>query len=382
VSLNFLAETYAPGMHAALEAAGAVELPVLIWAPPLTAIRQWFVFTFMGRPPLRCLSLAPAGDPTAVGRRRPLVVFARVMALRRGRVLPNPEVRTVTPPEKMLEILLAARRRHRGCVLLTVPSAAVRLATAARHQGRSLEDVVFLAVGEPLTAGKAGEIRRVGARAVPFYAFTEAGMVGAPCGRPAAVDETHLRSDAFAMIQRRREIPGIGEVDAYMFTTLAATPPKIMLNVEMDDFGEAEVRRCGCVLDDLGLDTHLSSIRSFTKLTGEGAAVPGAECVRILEEVFPREFGGQSIDYQLLEQEDGEHVTRLFLLISPDVGPVDERRVLDRFAEELRRGSLGGQQLWRAADSMRVLRRRPILTPMGKLLPLHTQAMPPADPMA
>ncbi len=77
-----------------------------------------------------------------------------------------------------------------------------------------------------------------------------------------------------------------------------------MLNVESDDFGEFTTRRCGCVFDELGLGHHFAYVRSFTKLTGEGATLLGTDCVRILEEVLPREFGGRSIDYQLLETED------------------------------------------------------------------------------
>ncbi len=375
VGLNFMAETYAPGLHAALEAIGAPWQPIVLWLPALTNIRLWFVLTFMRRAPLRCFGIAPPDNAAAVRRRRALTTTARLLARRRGVRLSNPEESVHARPEDVLETLLATRRERKGCVLLTIPSAAVRLVGLARRRGESLADVIFVLGGEPLTAGKAEEIRSAGGRAGSIYVFTEAGLVGVPCGRPAASDDVHLRTDAYALIRRRRPMPGIGELDAYVFTTLADSPPKIMLNAEMDDFGEVATRRCGCVLDDLGLHTHLSAIRSFTKLTGEGAALLGTDVVRILEEVLPREFGGQSVDYQLLEMEDDEHITRLYLVISPEVGTLDERRVLDRFTAELRRFPSQGQHLWFQADTLQVVRRRPVLTPMGKVLPFHTQAI-------
>src|SRR3970282_2763578 len=93
-------------------------------------------------------------------------------------------------------------------------------------------------------------------------------------------------------------------------------PPKTRENGGGSDCGESPPRRCGCVFDELGLGHHFAYVRSFTKLTGEGATLLGTDCVRILEEVLPREFGGRSIDYQLLETEDEDHLTRLFLAIS------------------------------------------------------------------
>jgi len=179
----------------------------------------------------------------------------------------------------------------------------------------------------------------------------------------------------FVLIPHRRPFGEIEELNAFMLTSLAAMPPKVMLNVEIDDFGEVTTRRCGCPLDALGLHQHLTYVRSFTKLTGEGSTILGTDCVRILEEVLPREFGGRSIDYQLLEVEDEQRLTRLLLLVSPDVGPVDERRVLERFIAEVRARTSQGMRMWRQAETIRVVRREPVATPRGKILPFHTQAL-------
>jgi hypothetical protein len=183
----------------------------------------------------------------------------------------------------------------------------------------------------------------------------------------------HFLEDGFAMILRRRPIAGAGEVNAFMFSSLLPSASKIMLNVESDDFGEVIERRCGCLWDDLGLRRHLAYVRSFTKLTGEGMTVLGTETIKILEEVLPREFGGASVDYQLLEAEDDQNLTRLFLIISPVVGQIDEQRAATRFREELEKGS-GRIGLWEGTGTILPVRRYPITTPAGKILPFYTQA--------
>jgi hypothetical protein len=171
----------------------------------------------------------------------------------------------------------------------------------------------------------------------------------------------------------------VGEVDALMLTSLTWSSPKILLNVEIDDFADVTQRTCGCMLGELGLHTHLSSVRSFTKLTGEGTTVWGTEVVRVLEEVLPREFGGRSVDYQLLEAEDDRHITRLFLVVSPSVGAVDEARVLARFKDAVWNGGSDGANrtpvIWQQGETIQVVRRDPVATRGGKLLPFHTLAL-------
>ena len=72
-----------------------------------------------------------------------------------------------------------------------------------------------------------------------------------------------------------------------------------------------------CPLERYGYTEHISRIRSYSKLTGEGVTLVGSEMLRILEEVLPSRFGGSPLDYQLLEEEDEQGFTRLHLLVSP-----------------------------------------------------------------
>jgi phenylacetate-coenzyme A ligase PaaK-like adenylate-forming protein len=258
--------------------------------------------------------------------------------------------------------------------MFTTPSAAVRLAALAARWGVELDGVSILAGMEPLTPGKAAEVKARGARIGSIYGLTEAGIAAVPCGDPVEPDDMHLAMHDLALIPHRRSYGEVEALDAFMLTSLTSTPPKVLLNVETDDFGTLARRRCGCPLDDLGLHAHLSSVRSFTKLTGEGSTILGTDCVRILEEVLPREFGGRSIDYQLLEEEDEAHLTRLNLLVSPDVGAVDEGGIRQRFIEEVRARTAQHLRMWRQAETIRVMRRYPVATPRGKILPFHTQA--------
>ncbi|MGH2403387.1 MAG: hypothetical protein ACRDGN_02880 [bacterium] len=380
LALDFVEAQRATSYHVMLDAIGAATVPLFIWFsgyPSGAGISAWLSLAHMSRPSLRWFSMADPVGPSVARRHRLLLQIARLLARRRGLDLPMPEFAPVFATAVVLDAMLSARRQDGGCALITSPSAAVRIAALARKWGETLEDVRFLVGSEPLTAGKAQEIRGMGAVVGTMYVFSEGGAVGVACGDPREADDMHFMADCYAMILNRRPVVGVGELDAYMFTSLLPSAPKVMLNVESDDFGEFAVRRCGCVFDQLGFHHHFSGVRSFTKLTGEGATVLGTDCIRILEEVLPAEFGGRSIDYQLLEAEDEDHLTRLFLVVHPDVGSVNERDILNRFAQELRRTEPRNvlSALWTQADTIRVVRREPVQTARGKLLPFHTQGI-------
>jgi len=379
VALDSIAENRVHCFNLMLEAAGAQHGPLITWLPGFpsgSGFFLWLGLTHIGRPPLHWFAMYDPRRPSVSSRQRMMLPMARLLGRRRGLRMPVPEFTPLSDPSAVVDGLLDARRRHGQCALITTPSAAVRVASHALRAGQSLENIRVLVGSEPLTPGKAEEIRRTGATVHARYIFTEGGAAGVGCGRPVAPDDMHFMEDSFALILHRRSIDDAGDLDTYMFTSLLNFAPKVMLNVESDDFGEFTTRRCGCPLDDLGFHRHFAYVRSFTKLTGEGAKVLGTDCVRILEEVLPRAFGGSSIDYQLLEAEDEQHITRLFLIVRPEVGPIDEQRVLDRFVQELLSVPHGGAPAqWFQDQTIRVVRREPVETAGGKLLPFHTQAL-------
>jgi hypothetical protein len=96
--------------------------------------------------------------------------------------------------------------------------------------------------------------------------------------------------------------------------------------------------------------------------------------LHILQEVLPSRFGGSSLDYQLIEEEDERGFTRLSLIVSPTVRIDDDRQVIETVFDALRRGTsvanLARAQ-WSQAQTLRVKRMEPISTARGKMMPLH-----------
>jgi hypothetical protein len=146
-----------------------------------------------------------------------------------------------------------------------------------------------------------------------------------------------------------------------------------MLNVEVDDYGVLEERRCGCAVGELGLTLHLRGIRSYSKLTTEGMNYVGDELVTLVESVLPGRFGGSSSDYQLVEEEvDG--LTRVGIVVSPRLGAMDEAAVVETVLASLSTGPSYRAMMasiWRDAGTLRVLRQEPHATESAKVLPLH-----------
>ena len=165
-------------------------------------------------------------------------------------------------------------------------------------------------------------------------------------------------------------------VPAFNLTALLGTAPKVLLNVQSDDYGVIEERSCGCELERYGYTTHLRDIRSYSKLVGEGVTLIGNEMLRVLESVLPARFGGTPLDYQLSEEEDDKGFTRLFLCISPRVQIKDERDVTDVVLRSLSESSAmadAARTVWQQARSLQIRRAEPVWTARGKLLPLRVQ---------
>jgi hypothetical protein len=185
----------------------------------------------------------------------------------------------------------------------------------------------------------------------------------------------HFIKDALALIKYPRSVPGSQKtVEAFHYTTLLPTAPKLMLNVESDDYGVIEKRSCGCPLESYGFTEHLRDIRSFRKLTGEGVTLVGSEMLHILEEVLPARFGGSPLDYQLLKEEDAHGFSRLSLLVSPEIQLQKETDAIEAVLEALKNSSEAADMassIWRQAETLRVKRMAPIWTDRGKMMSLH-----------
>ena len=300
-----------------------------------------------------------------------MVASARSAGLR----IPFPEFVRLDDALKVAQWIADALRRDGRCMLASNVSHAMRACIAAREAGLSLAGATFRIGGEPITTAKAEFMREMGIRIIAGYGMVEVSNIGLGCPNGVDSGDLHLSMDTMALITHPHHIESSGiTVPAFQLTTITDTVGKLMLNVEVDDCGIVERRDCGCAFHDAGLDVHLREIRSYTKLVGEGVTLVGNEMVQILENVLPRRFGGTALDYQILEEEDASHLTRLFLVVSPRVPIADEAEVVRTLYEALDASSASAgvaSALWRQADSIRVRRAEPVWTARGKMMPLH-----------
>jgi len=283
-----------------------------------------------------------------------------------GIPVPWPEY---VPMDRALTIARFAEstaRTHGRVLMRGGTSRAVRVAIAARDAGLDLSGVTFMGAGEPATDGKLRQVERVGARFVSNYGMSDAGLPGPGCAARIGVSDYHLLTDTFALFPYPHRVEAFGvTVSAFVMTTLLPLSPKVMLNVETDDFGIVEERHCGCELEACGYTTHLREVRSYSKLTGEGVTLIGDDMIHILETALPARFGGTSFDYQLMEDEDEQGFTRLFVTVSPRVELQDERAVIECVLDGLRRASPAtdaARLTWQNAQTLRVRRGEPVWT--------------------
>lgn len=394
IDLDHLADQ-APFLMLGREANDLLDVPTAIWLdilPDVAGVMNILRPVRFGQVPQKWFSpdmIRYSSTPMSIKFR--LATYSMI-AVGRLNSTPIPWSESVRLDEaiKIAHWMDETLKMHGACLLYTHVSKALRVCIAAREAGLDLTGATVMAGGEPPTATKVREITRSGARWVPIYPFSEYGTVGIGCANPSDENDLHLLDDGLALIQYPRQIPGTSiMVDAFNFTTLLPTAPKLFLNVESDDYGIIEKRSCGCRLETYGYTEHLRQVRSFSKLTGEGGTLIGSEMIRILEEVLPDRFGGSALDYQLLEEEDEDGFTRLSLLVHPKIQIEDEETVIDTVLDALRQRSTapgqGGlaaemtRNTWKQAETLRVKRMAPILTGHGKMMPLHVDRTPKAS---
>jgi hypothetical protein len=355
----------------------ALDVPMGLWAPVLPAasgisniLRYWKV----GKPVARWFS--PVDERQAQSSLTHRLAMRYIIYGSRlwGAKLPKPEYVGLEGAVKVARWLAETKQRSGGCAFTCYVSLAARVCQAAMENGLDIAGTHFFSGGEPLTPAKRRQIEAAGASVIPRYAMSEIGRIGYGCPRASAADDVHLLHDSVALIQHRRRVEHADiSVDSFLFTPLLPSAPKLLINMESDDYGVVQTRNCDCLLGQLGFNTHLHNIRSFAKLTGSGMTLIGTDLVRILEEVLPPKYGGAATDYQLLEEEDSQGQTHLSLIISPTVGEVDEGEVIATVLSELRRVPHPGQLtagFWAQAKILRVERRTP-LAQMGKVMTLH-----------
>ncbi|MGH7844070.1 MAG: hypothetical protein ACREQW_02700 [Candidatus Binatia bacterium] len=350
--------------------------PQGIWLPlGGTALVALMIYSRLGRSPLKWFSQIEGRAARLSFKYRmgtDLMLFYGSLF---GRKLPFPEHVPVHGAAKVAAWMAEMLRTSGRACLTTFASSAVRVCLSAQKLGADFAGATFITIGEPLTAAKVKVIESMGARAIPRYAFTEAGILGYGCGAPQASDDMHLLSGNVAVIDSARFVTDNAvSVPAFYVTSLLKTAPKILINVENGDCGLIERSRCSCLFDRLGYSTHISKVRSFEKLTGEGVTFAGVDLGRIIEEVLPSRFGGHGVDYQVVEQEGDDGLPRLSLIASPTLGNIDEAEVLKCFLAELGKQTEAQKimaEIWAQSSSLHVRRELPLATRAGKVFPFH-----------
>ena len=332
------------------------------------------------RPPVGSLKW-PWGHPAFT------LAIAGAPARSAGRALspvrdPGAEHVPFDDPAPIVRWLTETRQAGRVPHLHTFASSVVQVCEAARDAGVDLGGVQFTLASEPTTAARLAAVRRTGAAAQPCYAITDFGIMGYGCLSPGAPDDVHLFHDLNAMIQPDAALPAL-PARSLLVTSLRRTAPFILLNVSAGDLAVTDRRQCACPLEAAGWPEHLHSIRSFEKLTAGGMTFLDTDLARVLEEVLPEHFGGGPTDYQLAEGESDGGRPTIRLLVHPRVGPVDAVAVARVFLDAIGSGS-GAEKVmqlaWREARFLSVERQPPRLTPLGKVLHLHTDRIAAAPP--
>jgi hypothetical protein len=309
-----------------------------------------------------------------------LALRTAVVATRfRGPALPLPRHVPLDRAEIVARRLAELVAAGTPAVFQAPAGSGVRVALAAAAEGLDLTGTAFRLGGEPLTRAKLDVVERVGAVAHCNYSMSELGRVGIGCAEPdrLSVDDVHVLTGKVAIFLRPTA-DGIVDVPALVLTSLDPTTPKLMLNVESGDTGVLAERDCGCAVGKAGYRLHLHTIRSYDKLTSEGTNFLGGELMRLVEDVLPARFGGSPTDYQFVEDEQNG-LPRVRLFVSPRVGVVDDRAILEQALGGLGEGPGYRQMMagiWRDGVTLTVERSEPFHTATAKIPALHVLSRP------
>ena len=382
--LAFLADSWSAHLAVALEALGVKGgAPYGLWLPimPGSGPIVLLAYTKCGVIPTRWFSPLTSREirPSMKSRvgTHGLLLAARMFGIR----WPRPEYLPLKEAEQVARWIHTQLQTHGQCCFNSYTSTAVRVCQAATRASIDLSGAIFLFGGEPLTESKHQALLSAGvSRYLVMYGSMDAGYLGLSCFSPQKCDDVHLFDDSFVFNERSRQVVHAEtEVSASLVSSLLPTTPKILLNVETGDWGVRGNWPCSCEWGRLGLEQHMHSIRSFDKLTSEGMTFAGSGLYRLLDEILPRQFGGGAGDYQLVEEEDTSGKTRISIVASPDVGEIDEQRLLQTVVDRLSKGQdfhrmMG--HMWVESGTMRVIRERPFVSSAGKVLPLHVKGTP------
>ena len=372
VPLEYIEEHNPYGVLASHEC-GLSKNPVIIWLPILPAGEGLFFnlrFTAMGNPPVKWFSQVDERyiKPSLMDKlkTKSTIWMARFYEKR----MVGPEFVDMRNTAKIARWMSENLRNAKGFTVVSYSSSALRLIMEAKRQRIKLGETVFWLMGEPLTDKIKEQIEDFGCRAYSLYGCNELMIIGQGCTNPHKPDDMHFFKDKLAVIQYPKKVEHSDlKVDTFLFTTILKSSPKIFLNTETGDYGTIEKRSCGCGFERLGFTEHIHTVRSFEKLTAEGASFIGSDLITLVQRILPSVFGGNATDYQFMEEADEKGIPKLYILISPDVGKIDEKRIKRIVIDTLTSGEyshLYSRSYWIQASTIQIKRIHPIPTKRGK----------------
>jgi hypothetical protein len=292
-----------------------------------------------------------------------------------GHPEPRPEFAPLNRADLVAQWLADKVKQGTPGVLHTFTSPAIRACIAAREKGLDISGSIISVSGEPLTPAKAKILDEAGVTYFNRYGTLDVGQIGYSCGNPDMPEEMHTLKNRMAVIERQKTLPDGTKVQGVVITSLTHHSSKLTINLETGDFATLSERDCGCLLQELGLTTHVSGVLSYEKLTSDSVTFVGERLIQLIEQELPSRFGGTVGDYQVVEEEEGG-LTRVSLLIAPKLGEVNEDEAIGLVMETLSASDRTGAfwtDLWRQGSTLRVVRREPYRSGTTKVMPLHFQ---------
>jgi hypothetical protein len=358
----------------ALDIYGIIDAPCILWFPILpgnAGIKNLLRQAKINRPPIRWFSQV---DKKII---RPSIKdrFGTGFVVHMGRLLgirmPKPEYVDLKDAHGIAQYIADVINKYSRCSVWTYVNSAIRICTATRERNLNIKGTTFFVAGEPVTQTKLTEIRSAGADVVPYYAFVEGGIIAYGCLNPSCPDDMHILKNRIAVINHKRELEHYNNpADPLLFTSLLPESPKILLNVEIGDYGLISHHNCGCKFEDIGFLDHISNVRSFEKFTNEGMTFMVNDLINIAEEILPARYGGTSADYQFSEESGMDGMTFINLAVSLRVGPLEEGELIKTVLQELEKGKDSKRlmaEIWSQAGTIKVKRMDPIPTRRGKI---------------
>lgn len=272
-------------------------------------------------------------------------------------------------PEPVVTWLRQSLTQHGVAAITGYASSITAVARWAVDHGVDLTGVVAYPSSEPVTVGKLDAMRAAGMTPTPTYAFMPEGTMAIAC-HECRDEEYHVWDHELAVVTRRRDRGDGSEVDAFCWTSLAGEAPRVLLNVENDDYGVLEEDvDCPCPLGELGLRTRVADIRGISKVAAAGITLEGHTFDQLAEVILPERVGGGPGDYQFVE-DDVSGPTTIGLRIHPRLGDVDQQAALDIVWGVLNANEFGvlADSVWGRDGSIRVERAEPKVTKAGKTL--------------